>query len=316
MNAGVLFMQAWQLINNPPTDLMMAAPMTSSEEQNPIVINPNYELFLFALTIISVANMVLMFFSDDLTKQVVSIIDGGICVIFLVDFAARSLRTRPVRKYWIESYGWMDFIGSLPIPILRVVRLARYGLLARKLRKSDLTLMGKITVKRRAQSTLLMVLLATILILEISGIVILKVESASRTANIATASDAIWWNLVTIATVGYGDRYPVTNQGRIVGVFVMTVGVGLFSVFTSFLADWFRRSREEPRLEKRIVKRELVGLKLTDPEKEESQPVDDIRSQLQEARLVIEKLELTHQDAINELKERLDRIENNIGSSQ
>lgn len=57
-------------------------------------------------------------------------------------------------------------------------------------------------------------------------------------------TDAMWWSIVTMATVGYGDKYPVTNPGRIIGIFVMIVGVGLFSVMTSFLAQWFLRTRQ------------------------------------------------------------------------
>jgi hypothetical protein len=48
---------------------------------------------------------------------------------------------------------------------------------------------------------------------------------------------------VTLATVGYGDKYPVTTPGRVIGVVVIVVGVGLFSALTSFLAQWFIRPR-------------------------------------------------------------------------
>ena len=52
-------------------------------------------------------------------------------------------------------------------------------------------------------------------------------------------SGAIWYTYVTVTTVGYGDRYPVTNPGRVVGVLIMTVGVGLFGTLTGFLASAF-----------------------------------------------------------------------------
>jgi voltage-gated potassium channel len=49
----------------------------------------------------------------------------------------------------------------------------------------------------------------------------------------------VWYVIVTITTVGYGDKYPVTNPGRIVGVLIMVLGVGLFGVLTGFLANVF-----------------------------------------------------------------------------
>ena len=71
-----------------------------------------------------------------------------------------------------------------------------------------------------------------------SSIAILQVETDPN-SNIKTAEDAIWWAYVTITTVGYGDKFPVTTEGRIIAAVLMTVGVGLFGTFTAFLASWF-----------------------------------------------------------------------------
>lgn len=68
---------------------------------------------------------------------------------------------------------------------------------------------------------------------------VLSAESSAPDANITTASDAVWWAYVTITTVGYGDQYPVTNAGRVVGILVMTAGVGLFGTLSGFLANLF-----------------------------------------------------------------------------
>jgi hypothetical protein len=76
-------------------------------------------------------------------------------------------------------------------------------------------------------------------VLEFGSLAMLYVESSSSAANITTASDAIWWAYVTITTVGYGDQYPVTAYGRIVGVLVMTAGVGFFGTLSGFLANMF-----------------------------------------------------------------------------
>jgi voltage-gated potassium channel len=72
---------------------------------------------------------------------------------------------------------------------------------------------------------------------------ILWAESDKTDANIHTASDAIWWSYVTITTVGYGDRYPVTEWGRLVGVLLLSTGVGLFAVITGFIANVFLAPR-------------------------------------------------------------------------
>ena len=65
----------------------------------------------------------------------------------------------------------------------------------------------------------------------------LQVESGSADANITTGGDALWWGLVTITTVGYGDFFPVTTIGRLTGAFVMFAGVGIIGALASILAS-------------------------------------------------------------------------------
>jgi len=86
-----------------------------------------------------------------------------------------------------------------------------------------------------------------ILVLQFGSLEMLNVESQSPDANIKTASDALWYTIVTISTVGYGDRYPVTNEGRLVGTLIIVIGVGIFGTFTGYLANLFLSpSKEEP----------------------------------------------------------------------
>lgn len=66
---------------------------------------------------------------------------------------------------------------------------------------------------------------------------VLQAERAATSANIQTAGDAIWWAYVTITTVGYGDRFPVTLAGRLVGILVMTTGVAVFATFAGLISS-------------------------------------------------------------------------------
>jgi voltage-gated potassium channel len=77
-----------------------------------------------------------------------------------------------------------------------------------------------------------------------SSIAVLNVENRPE-CNIKNAEDALWWACTTITTVGYGDRYPITTEGRIVGVFLMMAGVGLFGTFTGFIASWFMQKSHD-----------------------------------------------------------------------
>ena len=99
-------------------------------------------------------------------------------------------------------------------------------------------------IQDRANSALLTLLLMGILVLQFGSLGILYLEEDAPGANILTASDALWYTIVTISTVGYGDRYPVTNPGRVVGSLIIVVGVGIFGTFTGYLANLFLSPRK------------------------------------------------------------------------
>ena len=219
--------------------------MDKSAEEKDVVINANYEVFVGAVVVLTLVNWVILALvrSTREQAQVVWIVNGGLCVFLLLDFAFRLWR-QPHRWSWLGPRGgWMLLLGSLPLPFAGVLRLIWVWLAVRLLRRSDVLQMRNIVVRRRAQSTLLSAILAAIVVLEVGALLILDAESASTQANIKTGIDSLWWGVVTLATVGYGDKYPVTTAGRVVGVIVIVVGVGLFSALTSYLAHSFLRPR-------------------------------------------------------------------------
>ena len=92
-------------------------------------------------------------------------------------------------------------------------------------------------IQNRGQYASFITLLAAGMILSTASFLVLQAESRSADANIRTGADAIWWGFVTITTVGYGDRFPVTLAGRLVGLFVMLTGVGIIAALASILAS-------------------------------------------------------------------------------
>jgi voltage-gated potassium channel len=65
---------------------------------------------------------------------------------------------------------------------------------------------------------------------------VLDAERGAPESNITTFPDALWWAATTVTTVGYGDRFPVTSEGRLVGVLLMVVGIGVFGSIAAALA--------------------------------------------------------------------------------
>lgn len=143
-------------------------------------------------------------------------------------------------------WGWIDLISSIPtLEVFRAGRTLRLIRLVRILRafRSTRHLVQHI-FRKRTQGAITAVSIIAILMVIFSSIAILEVENAPE-SNIKTAEDAIWWSYVTITTVGYGDKYPVTTEGRMIAMMLMTVGVGIFGTFTAFLASWFVGQQEK-----------------------------------------------------------------------
>ena len=94
---------------------------------------------------------------------------------------------------------------------------------------------------------------------------VLGVEQKAPNANIVAGVEALWWGIVTMTTVGYGDYYPVTNPGRVVGAVTMLIGIGLIGTFTGYLANAFLSPRpaatssdaDDPRAQLEVLRRQL-----------------------------------------------------------
>lgn len=165
-------------------------------------------------------------------------IDNLICIIFLIDFFIRFKNSAD--KLSFMKWGWVDLIASIPtIEYLRAGRILRLIRLIRIFKAFKSTkLIYEHLSKNKKQNALSSVALLSILMIIFSSIAILQVENDPN-SNIKTAEDAIWWSYSTITTVGYGDKVPVTTEGRFIGAILMTTGVGVFGTFTALVSSWF-----------------------------------------------------------------------------
>jgi len=165
-------------------------------------------------------------------------IDFLVCVVFFSDFCIR-LYHAPAKRTFLR-WGWIDLISSIPkFEVFRVGRMLRIIRILRMLRAFRSTeVLVQTLFRNRTKNVFASVAAISVVLSIFASIAILNFETAAD-SNIKTPSDALWWAATTITTVGYGDKYPVTMEGRIVAVFLMVVGVGLFGTFTGFIASMF-----------------------------------------------------------------------------
>ncbi len=262
--------------------------MNTSSEHDIASINPNWSAFVLLITILSVFNSIVALASlaED-AKLVLGIVNLGIGVILWVDFFYLLVKSPDKRHFMVQQYGWMVLLGS--IPFFRFVRILWFWLILKKNGRTLREFLSQITVKQNAEGTLLLVLFISIVVFEFAIVFILDFEEAAPGSNIHSISDAFWWAFVTAATVGYGDKYPVTTPGRLVALLLMAVGIALFSVIIGSLADWFQRHQPV---------RPLPSDK--DP---------DTNNTVAEIRQLLEQHEKASQQTIAELKVKLAQLE-------
>lgn len=199
-----------------------------------------YETFILAVTSLALLNILLILFTNDPNMdRVLVIVNFSISLILLVDFGYRLLTSSNKRSYFFKEFGWLDLLGSIPIYWMPVFRLLRIFRILRFLRQTGMSHLLRDYRDNPASSLLAAVSFTVLLVIQIGSYLIIGIELRSPGGNITAPLDALWWALVTVTTVGYGDKYPVTNAGRVIGALVILIGVVMFSVLTSFFSSKF-----------------------------------------------------------------------------
>ena len=197
---------------------------------------------LWSLTLTFLAVLFLIVFSIpafvvDLSESAQSSIElvQWICwFVFALDLFAGLLTSKSKKEYLLKHP--LELMSVL-LPFLRPLRLMRvisFGGLA--LQKIAMGKQFAITLK---------VALTAIFVSYIAAVQITISERDVEGSNIKTFADGLWWAVTTVTTVGYGDRFPTTTEGRILAVMLMIVGISLVGVITALVASWFVRLSQE-----------------------------------------------------------------------
>ena len=179
-------------------------------------------------------------------------IDLVICGVFAWDFVKRLRSSEARGRFWRESWYEplamvpalaLDLLAGLPVlsaglRVLRLVRFARVVLVASRLRR---TFSVADRFARRSQLLYLIVLAAGVVLA--AAFAVLAIEFDSPESQIVGVSYALWWALSTVTTVGYGDIVPATPPGRIVGMLLMVVGIGVMAALISQVSATLVESR-------------------------------------------------------------------------
>ncbi|HEX2902752.1 MAG TPA: potassium channel family protein [Jatrophihabitans sp.] len=147
--------------------------------------------------------------------------------LFAIDYTVRVCLA-PHRARFVLRH--LPDLAAVALPVLRPLRLLRLIALIRVLnRRATDTLQGRVAIYVSSSVSV---------VLFVAALAELDAERGRPGATISSFGDALWWAITTVTTVGYGDRYPVTTDGRLVAVGLMLAGIALIGVVTASIASW------------------------------------------------------------------------------
>lgn len=212
------------------------------------------DVIIIFLALVSVGLLVFELSADLLTDQVALIhaLDLGIALIFLSDFMIGMYLADRKGSYFKEN--WPDLLASIPVSegifrslrMLRLLRLVRVVRVIARIRR-----IGLAAERVADESSTYIYAVAVTSVVILSGAVAFFSMEFKANPQVHNFFDAIWWAVVTATTVGYGDIYPVTWEGRVVGMLLMFFGIGLVGTVAGFTGSYFieRRKRRSEILE-------------------------------------------------------------------
>jgi len=180
------------------------------------------------------------------TRNAIDAVDYGIWAVFVVEYLLK-LFLAPERWRFVRTHVFELMLVVFPmLRPLRVVRSARALRLLGLSRAAAAAGSGakEARASLASRTVTYAVLLIGLLIL-VASAVVLDAERSAPGTNIHSFGDAIWWSVVTVSSVGYGDHYPVSAVGRTVASAVMILGLGLVSVMTASFAAWLVKQDEK-----------------------------------------------------------------------
>lgn len=186
---------------------------------------------------------------------------------FSIDFIVR-LAITPNRRHFLKTHI-LDLAAVL-LPLLRPLRALRV--------LSILYLSTRRLSKLLRNRVMTYVVITALSVWFIAGLAVTDAERHVEGANIHDVAQGWWWAFITMATVGYGDVYPVSLEGRFVAVALVVTGIALVGTVTAYIASWFAAATREAEI---AIKAELDTAE---------DKIDALSSEVHALRGLVEKL--------------------------
>lgn len=231
-----------------------------------------YLIFDISISILIILNIIALVFETVESIQIrfeeyIRIFEVISVIIFSIEYIMRiyisdinypsSNKLKSAFKFILSPYGLIDLLAILPfyLPFLiatdlrfiRILRLLRFVRIFKLSRYSNsLKLLSDVIKEKRAE--LLMTGVLTAMILIIASFLIYHIESEAQPDKFRDIPSCLWWAVETLTTVGYGDVYPVTWAGKIIGGIIALLGIGLVALPTGVISSGYLEKMKKKKM--------------------------------------------------------------------
>jgi voltage-gated potassium channel len=178
------------------------------------------------------------------TKYWLQLIEVICVVIFTIEYLLRIFVADRKFKFIFSFFGMVDLLAILPFYLsfgvdLRSLRTLRFVRLFRvfKLVRYNRAIRHFTSAIKTAKEEILLFLFITIILIYLSAVGIYYFENDAQPEHFSSIFSSLWWAIVTLTTVGYGDIYPITVGGRVFTFFILLIGLGIVAIPTGIISS-------------------------------------------------------------------------------
>lgn len=215
-------------------------------EYNDNTLSRSFAFFIQFLIVLSVITFSLETLPDlkPQTKNILNAIEVFCVVVFTAEYLARIYVADHKPKFIFSFFGLIDLFAILPFYLsfgldlrsLRVLRMFRLFRLL-KLVRYNRAMRHFAKAMLLAKEQIILFMGVTLVLIYFAAIGIYYFENEAQPEHFSSIFDSLWWSIVTLTTVGYGDVYPITVGGRVFTFFILLIGLGIVAIPTGIISS-------------------------------------------------------------------------------
>ncbi|MCK0108753.1 ion transporter [Flavobacteriaceae bacterium S0825] len=170
-------------------------------------------------------------------------------VVFTIEYILRIYVADSKPKFIFSFFGLIDLVAILPFYLsfgvdLRSLRALRFLRLFRilKLVRYNRAMNHFARAIKSAKEEILLFIVITLMLIYFSAVGIYYFENEAQPEHFTSIFDSLWWAIITLTTVGYGDVYPITVGGKVFTFFILMIGLGIVAIPTGIISSALTRS--------------------------------------------------------------------------